>query len=443
MRSLAEPREIELWRVFSPLKLALFLYVALLALYVAASPSIFAAEFDSRKGLTSAGLAFFALALAAFAIGARLGSRRRDRASVSTHGADLAPERRRSLAVLLETALVVSVAAYVLWFAKGFLTAGGVVEFFQIWRTNPHRVKEEIMTTVPGVTTLTQLAVAAVPLSVAFGLNRKGSAIRVLTVAVIVLAAARALFVSERLAIVEVVVPLVFLVAGPRKVTVPRVMVYAVAFVVAAATLFAVTELRRTYVYTHDFSASRSTVRFLGYYLTSINNGMVVIDRYPARTPFFSSGEMLWRLPGVRELRVDHFPGVGTFSLAYSDVFDVSPEDFWPQAFAAEDLSYEFNVFTAPGFLAADFGWAALVALLVLGLVSGRLYAAAESSPFHRAFYAIWLVGLLEFMRILYFTNVRLLPAYAVLAAAYVIVRRRVVPRAATRVSLPAGARGP
>jgi hypothetical protein len=37
----------------------------------------------------------------------------------------------------------------------------------------------------------------------------------------------------------------------------------------------------------------------------------------------------------------------------------------------------------------------------------------------------VWLVGLFEFMRILYFTNTRMFPAYLVFIAAYLVVRRR------------------
>ncbi len=442
MRGLRDSREIRLAAVFSPLKLTVFLYVPLLVLYLASSPTIFRLDFDSRKALTATGLVFFALALATFAVGAHLGARLRRPVDRGAGGArELSPDRRRSLAVLIETALVVSLGAYLLWFGRGILNAGGPFEFIDIWRSDPHRIKDEIMTSVPGVTTLTQLAVAAIPLSVVYGLNRRGSAIRLLTVVILVLAAARALFVSERLAIVELIVPLVYVLVAPRKLTIPRVVVYAVTFVVAAMLLFSVTELRRTYVYTDNFSATRSATRFLGYYLTSVNNGMAVIDQYPARTPFYSSGEILWKFPGLGGLRLDHFPVVGTHSLAYPDLFGVDPESFWPGAFADQGLSYEFNVFTGPGFLAADFGWAALVALLLLGVVSGRLYVRADETPFHRAFYAVWLVGLFELMRILYFSNVRAFPAYLVFLAAYLVVRQRGVREPVTR-ALPSAAPG-
>jgi len=429
-RALRGSREFALGSVFSPLSFVVFLFLPLLALYVVASDSVFASEFGSRKTLSWTGVAFFLLALVCFAVGARVGERG-VRAVRTPLDDQLPAARRRSLAVLLEAALVISVGAYALWFARGIVNAGGVAQLFEIWRTDPHRIKAEIMTTVPGLTTLTQLAVATIPLVIAFRLYRRGSALRVLVVLVFALATMRAVLFNERLAFIELIVPVVFLLTASRRVTVPRVAVYGAAFLLAALTLFAVTELRRTYVYTNDFSATRSTTRFFGYYLTSVNNGMAVIDEYPARTPFYSSGELFWLFPGLRDLRVDYFPGLGTVSLGYADAFGIDPERFWPRAFAAQGLDYEFNVFSAPGYLAADFGWAALVVVLLLGVASGRLYGLSKTSAFHRAFYAVWLVGLLEFMRILYVANTRVFPAYLVFLAAYLVVRR----------GAPAGAR--
>jgi hypothetical protein len=148
-----------------------------------------------------------------------------------------------------------------------------------------------------------------------------------------------------------------------------------------------------------------------------------VVDEYPAETPLYSTGEVLWRFPVVGDVDLDHLPGIGTVSFRYSDTFGIDPESFWPQAFAAQGLDYEFNVFTTPGYLAADFGWAGLVAVLVLGLLSGRLYRRSETNRLHRAVYAVWIVGLFEFMRVYYFTDVRVFPAYLLFIAAYLVVR--------------------
>jgi oligosaccharide repeat unit polymerase len=420
-------RVLPLRSAFSPLVLVAVLYVPLLILYAISSPNVFAADFGSRKALSLTGLAYFALALLLFAAGAKAGDDRAQ-ARLRSAGRERPPEpaQLRSLTVLVETALVLSIGAYAVWFARGIVRAGGIAELLEAWRDDPNRVKAEILATVPGVTTLTQLAVAAIPLAVAFGLARRRSLIPGLVVLVLLLAGARTVLYNERLALIELLLPTVFLVAAPRKVTAPRIAVYAAVLVLGAITFFAMTELRRTYAYTGDFSAGRASTRFLGYYLTSVNNGMVVVDEYPARTPFSTSGEALWRFPGLRNLRADHFPVLGTVSLRYEDLFGIDPERFWPQAFATQGLDYEFNVFTTPGYLAADFGWAGLVGVFVLGLISGVLYRRSAASSLHRALYAVWLVGLFEFMRILYFTDTRVFPAYLVFLGAYLVLRRRV-----------------
>ena len=418
---------VPLRSLFSPLALVVWLYAPLLLLYALSSESVFLNEFDSRKTLTWAGFAYFALALGLFAAGAKLGQEavRRPRFRASTGQDTLSPRQKRRLEKLLEAALAVSILAYVVWFARGAVRAGGALSFLETWRRDPHLIKTEIMTTVPGVTTLTQLALATVPLAIAYGLTKRRSLVRTLVVVVLALAVLRAVFVSERLALIELLVPLAFLLAAPRKVAFPRIAVYALAFVAAVMTFFAVTELRRTYVYTQDFSPAEASTRFFGYYLTSINNGMVIVDRYPARTPFYSTGKIAWEFPVVRDVHVEQLPVVGTLSFRYEDALGVDPEDFWLGAFVVEGLDHEFNVFTTPGYLAADFGWAGLVVMLVLGVLSGRIYCRSETSPFHRALYAVWLVGLLELMRIYYLAETRVFPAYLVFLAAYLVVRPR------------------
>jgi oligosaccharide repeat unit polymerase len=425
---LRQTHVVELRSIFSPLVLVVFLYTPLLLLYVLSSESIFTTELDSRKALSWTGFAYFALALLLFAAGAAAGGappRKTLQAHVARTNHDPSPAQRRSLAVLLETALIVSIAAYVLWFGLGFIRAGGVLQFFDLWRQNPLFIKTDTLATVPGATTLAQLAVAAIPLTIAFKLYARGSVIRVLVGLAMALTVARAFLFSERLALLELLIPVAFLVLAPRKVTMPRVVVYALVFLAATMTFFAATELRRSFAYTHDFSAERAATRFAGYYLTSVNNGMAVVDHYAGSTPLYSSGSFLWRFPVVGDLRVEHVPGLGTVSFRYEDAFGVDPEPFWRSAFAEQGLDYEFNVVTAPAYLAEDFGWAGLLAVFVIGLVSGALYRRSATSAFHRAFYAVWLVGLFEFMRILYFSNTRVFPAYLLFAAAYVVLRNR------------------
>lgn len=419
---------IELGRIFSPFTLLFAVYVPLLVAFVVASPSLFANEFQSVKHMTTTSVLFFAAALLVFGLGAAVGTRRPLRAPLRVAFEERATSdryRSRRLAPFLRGLLLLAIASYVAWFALGAVRAGGPVKLVDAWLANPFYVKTQLLRTIPGLTTLTQVAVAAVPLAFAFGLLRRGGSLRGLAAVVVVLAALRTLVFSERLALLELVVPLVYLALAKRRVALPKAVVAGLGLVVAVVAVFSITELRRTYVYTHNFSTAHVTARFLGYYLTSVDNGSVVIDRYPAATPFANTGQMLWRFPVVGSLRAEDLPGVGTVSLRYEDIAGRDPDTFWRDALAQEHLSPEYNVLSTPGYLAADFGWLALPVLLLLGAYSGMLYARARTSAFHRALYAVWLIGLLEFMRIIYFFDTRTLPAYLAFAAVYVSIARR------------------
>jgi oligosaccharide repeat unit polymerase len=411
--------------LFSPVTIALALYVPLLLLFLGTRPSVFLSEFGVVKSSSSTGLAYLALSLLVFSFGAIAGLR-----------VGRLPARRASLSEPLEepfagliarglrAALLVSIAAYLIWFGTGVARAGGFTAFLHEWASDPETVKAVVLRTIPGVTTLTQLAVAAVPLVIAFGLRRRRGMMPLIVV-VFALALIRSFIFSERLALLELVVPVVYLAIGRRVVLVPRAVLVALASGLAVLVLFTATEARRSFVYTQNFSVTHVTARFFGYYLTSENNALVVADRYRAATPFASTGAMFWQFPLVDHLRVEHAPVLGTVSLRYDDIFHKDPPAFWLEAFHENGLNYEYNVFTTPGFLAADFGWAGLGIVLLLGLYSGVLYKRARTHRFHRALYAVWLVGLFEFMRIMYFFDTRALPAYAVFALLYLALVRR------------------
>jgi oligosaccharide repeat unit polymerase len=417
---------IELRRVFSPLALVAIVYVPLLVLFLITSPSVFESEFQTTKHVSITSVSYFTLSLLLFAAGAALGRGRLLRRPLRSAFEQVAPSdtyRIRRLEPFLGGLMLVSVVAYLAWFGVNVVSAGGPTKFFHAWLYSPVFYKKYLLRTIPGVTTLTQLAVAAIPLALAFGLLRRGGKLRGLAVCIVVLGAARSVLFSERLAVFELIVPIAYLLLAQRRITVAKGVLYGLGVGFAILVMFSATELRRTYVYTHNFSASRVTARFFGYYIASVDNGGVVIDHYPAATPFANTLQMLWRFPVAGSIHADHFPVVGTVSL--HDGVGKDPIPFWSQAFAQQHLSYEYNTLTTPGFLAADFGWFALPVLFLLGFYSGTLYTRARSSPFHRALYAVWLVGLLEFMRILYFFDTRLLPAYAAFGAVYVSIARR------------------
>jgi hypothetical protein len=128
--------------------------------------------------------------------------------------------------------------------------------FVHAGRRTPETVRADVLRTIPGVTTLTQLSVAAAPLVIAFGPLRRRDMVALVS-SIFVLALIRSFIFSERLALLELVVPVAYLAIGRRIVLVPRTVLVA-----------------------NNVSATKVTARFFGYYLTSENNALVVADRY-------------------------------------------------------------------------------------------------------------------------------------------------------------------
>ena len=89
-----------------------------------------------------------------------------------------------------------------------------------------------------------------------------------------------------------------------------------------------------------------------------------------------------------------------------------------------QGLNPEFNTGTAIGSWVSDFGIVgAPVVVLFFGMISGILHRLSPWNGFVASLYAVWTVGLLEFMRIPYFTGTRMFPAFLFFAGALVIAR--------------------
>ena len=149
---------------------------------------------------------------------------------------------------------------------------------------------------VSGVTTLTQVGVAYVVLAVVVLLHRKQPKLKRRIGILIGLALARAFFLTERLAILEVVIPIVVLLAvvwagHPRYGVRAAIRWAPVVLVPAAIAVFAVFEYSRSWNF-YQAKTGGSFVdfaidRFAGYYATAYNNGSIAMDyeAIPGRLP--------------------------------------------------------------------------------------------------------------------------------------------------------------
>lgn len=396
MSGLLQMRKNPFYILASPFVLTFAIYIPTFSIYLIMSPTLFEAWYNAPKVLSSPWqtIYFFSILLV-FGIGGYLGSHLLPKAK---------SRQRTSVGIVprwyLRGGMVVAMFAYLVWFALGIKRAGGIGSLFSIYLIKPFYVKSVILKTAPGITTLTQVAVAAIPLLICY--HRLARVDLVLIGVILLFGILRAFVFSERLAILELAVPVAFLMLSLKRFSWVKAFYYIVIFIILAISLFIISESFRSFAHKEWSSIEAlfraGTVRFLGYYMTSVNNALFFINNYAFASPLYFAFQAIWRFPGLR--------GVYT-SLTGSKPIHA------PQVLYYYGMNPEFNTATTIGSWVVDFGLlGTFIVALFFGFFSGALYRLASQNRFIAALYSVWLVGLLEFMRISYFTSTRLFPAY-------------------------------
>ncbi|MEZ5352481.1 MAG: hypothetical protein R2762_07575 [Bryobacteraceae bacterium] len=319
---------------------------------------------------------------------------------------------------VFDVTAILCCAAYAAWWASAIARGARldlVLAILSGSKGAADLMKDVYMVTIPGVTTMTQFGIVTMLLgclgATRFPLRRilPGMA------AVMGLALVRAVLNSERLALIELVLPTVVLachVLGPRLNRFwwfgPKVLSAApVAGVVAVFCLFSGFEYFRSWVSYFagkgDSFLTFAFARFSGYYATSLNNGAFLADRLsPLDVPFFSL-PVIWKFPVLKQITADAFP---SFSLLRENsVLDVF----------ARGANPEFN--NGCGILLpyVDLGLAgAMLYWAALGLAAGAAYSSFLRMRLPGLLsYPILFIGIVEAPRIIYTTEGRAFPAWA------------------------------
>lgn len=290
--------------------------------------------------------------------------------------------------------------------------------------------------TLPGLTTMTQFGPAAAVVSgLLLARDGRDRAEWAKLGAVFVLALPRAYLMTERLAVLEILVPLVVVAAcaGSTRPRTARRLSFAPAVALPGlVAVFAAFEYSRSWNFyrarTDSGFAQFALERFAGYYTTAVNNAglrmqyMADLTGWPRATL-----EFLWSAPGVSALDLHRrLSGVDTAQV-YADVL---------VAHGNPEFNNDGGI--ADPFL--DYGTLGGLALLVaVGFVAATLYRGMrESRPAGLLFYPFLFLGLLELPRYLYWTQGRTLPAIAGLAVVAVLLHRSRPPVPAVPVPPPA-----
>lgn len=278
---------------------------------------------------------------------------------------------------------------------------------------------KELFAPVTGITTLTQVGIAYVVLAMLLWSagRREGLVLRLSVITA--LALVRSFFLTERLALIEVLVPLVLLLAVARQRQGDlRASLSPVLALPGLVVLFGVFEYSRSWTYFR----SRTTAtypefvldRLAGYYATAFNNGaaQLVDGRYEGRLPY-GTIEAFWTAPGVAQLELYE-------RLSGRNAAEVYQEVLRRQA------NPEFNNPCGLCTPFVDFGTAGgLVVLLLLGVLAGAAWVGfRDGRPLGLLFYPMIFLGLLELPRFLYIAQGRVVPAVVALGTVALLLHR-------------------
>lgn len=274
---------------------------------------------------------------------------------------------------------------------------------------------KEMFAPVSGVTTLTQVGIAYIVIAVVVMLHRREPGLRGRVALLAFLALFRAFFLSERLAIIELAVPVVALVvcalAGSRRSPV-RVAVRLLPVVLAplAIVVFGLFEYSRSWQFyqskTGGSFADFAIDRFAGYYVTAYNNGQIAMsyEQFPGRLPLRTL-EGVWTAPVIQQVNLYE-----RLSPGGEDLF---------QTLLKLRGNPEFNNPCGVCDPFVDYGHAgALIWFAVAGLLLGWLYRSfCNGSVWALLIYPPMVTGLFEMPRYLYWTQGRWVPALVALLA--------------------------
>jgi hypothetical protein len=274
---------------------------------------------------------------------------------------------------------------------------------------------------IAGVSSFTQVGIAHVVIAgLLVRLPRAGRTaadrrVRRRLAVLLVLALLRAFLLSERLAILELLVPLLAIGAlrasvHARRAVRRRIRIAPAVLLPALVAVFGLFEYARSWQF---YSAHGGTsfwdfalVRFAGYYATAYNNAAIVEAHgtFPGRLPYWVV-ELLWTAPGASQLDLYRRLSGGDAGRAFQEAI-------------AQYGNPEFNNPGGLGVPFVDLGPAGgLVFLLGLGVLSGWCWTSLRAGrPAGMLLYPVLLTGLFELPRYLYLPQGRVLPALVVLS---------------------------
>lgn len=405
----------------SPIGVLGLLIPVTLALTALLDDSDFRLQYRTPKAVTPSTIILVALATLVLAgVATLVYALARSRGKPLLPAGGVPPQLRTSCRVLFWVTMVGYLAFYIAGFARG-LRPAQVLDIL-ISQNNYGVSLRDYFGGIPGLTTLTQCGIAFMVVATYVLVRERDRWLVTQVVVVVVLTLLRSYVNNERLAIIEISVPAVVVLAmtarNSRHVS-QRLGARLGPLVLAPFLflLFAAFEYSRSWQYFESRTDQGfwwfMLVRFAGYYATAYNNGQLglLYEPHPGRLPL-DSLQAFWEAPVIAQLNL-----YGRLSAPVPETAGSILERFG---------NPEFN---NPGGLMTPFVDFGLVGgflfFVVLGVGLGFLYRSfRDGSAVGALLYPVAFTGLLDIPRYLYWTQGRVTPAVAaLLAVAFVLAR--------------------
>ncbi len=378
-----------------------------------------------------------------FTCGCLLGGARRREANLAPAVDWTQTIRWEAVRLLFRISFVLTVAAYIIWYALAIKHGLSLSVILDLLQGGSHSDNDfggggEHLMTIPGVTTATQFGLTVVTLAVPLGIVSGWRTVKWQCLTVFALAVTRSFLDQERLAVIELVVPLVISFLGFRAMGKRLRLLTQFGPVLGGVFLylgFSIAEYFRTW---SSFYAARQSnfwsftaLRLAGYYATALNNGALLWktgQHLSAGLPMNTLG-FLWRFPILKDVLATAFPALSLSEelsgTRYGDLL-------------ATSANPEFN--NPSGIFApfVDYGVAGgLLLWLLAGLICGFLYKEFKRRSVAGIFlYPAVYIGLIEATRVLYWASGRFFPDIVTLVVAVLLLFRRPVAPLVCRLSL-------
>ncbi len=364
------------------------------------------------------------IAILAMAIGAAVTTGGRLRFAPSRDWPALSSVTRRSLRRSFMWLYRATCVAYIVWLVSAIrrgLRISTIVNAL-VSQSNYSGVLKRYFETIPGVTTLTQVAISAVIIGVLLTCGSVDKAVSRRVYLLVGLAVVRGFLLTERLAIVELVVPWLIIRSAhsvAKRTRPARRLLIRLGPILALPVLllgFSLFEYSRSWTFarktTNDTFVEYSGYRLLGYYATSYSNGELYRQTLsePGRLPYFTV-QFLWQAPIVSSL------------VTYEGLAGEPPVTRVLETSANPEFNSEGGL-SVPYI---DYGNAGAAAyFLLMGLFIGWLYRLfAASRLLGMLLYPPFFVGMLEMPRYLYWGQGRVTLGLVGLLASGVLATTR------------------